>query len=74
MIAKLHLIGGLKDFVGGRNDFDVQAGRSVRETLAGIGINPDTVALVVVNEQHQMKDYIIQEGDAIRVLAVIGGG
>lgn len=74
MIAKLHLIGGLKDFVGGRDDFDVEPGRSVRETLAGIGINPETVALVVVNEQHQMKDYIIQEGDAVRVLAVIGGG
>jgi sulfur carrier protein ThiS len=74
MTAKLHLIGGLKDFVGGREDFDIEAGRSVRETLAAIGINPETVALVVVNEEHQMKDYIIQEGDAIRVLAVIGGG
>jgi molybdopterin converting factor small subunit len=32
------------------------------------------VALVVVNEVQQSKDYVIQEGDVIRVLAVIGGG
>ena len=74
MTAKLRLIGGLKDFVGGRDNFDVEPGRSVRETLAGLGIVPETVALVTVNEEHQTKDYIIQEGDAIRVLAVIGGG
>jgi sulfur carrier protein ThiS len=74
MTAKLRLIGGLKDFVGGKDNFDVEAGRSVRETLAGLGIVPETVALVVVNDEHQTKDYIIKEGDAIKVLAVIGGG
>jgi sulfur carrier protein ThiS len=30
--------------------------------------------MVSVNEEMQMKDYIIKEGDIIRVLAVIGGG
>lgn len=74
MNAKLRLIGGLKNFVGGRDNFHVAPGRSVRETLASLGIIPETVALVVVNDEHQTKDYIIQEGDTIRVLAVIGGG
>jgi len=74
MTAKLRLSGALKDFVGGIDNFDVEPGRSVRETLAGLGIVPETVALVVVNEEHQTKEYIIQEGDVIRVLAVIGGG
>jgi sulfur carrier protein ThiS len=74
MTASLRLSGSLKDFVGGRDNFDVEPGRSVRETLADIGIVPETVALVVVNNEHQSKEYIIQEGDAIRVLAVIGGG
>jgi len=46
----------------------------VRATLAALGIVPEVVALVVVNEQQQSKDYVIQEGDVIRVLAVIGGG
>lgn len=74
MAATLRLSGALKDVVGGRENFDVEPGRSVRETLAGLGIVPDTIALVVVNNEHQSKDYIIQDGDAIRILAVIGGG
>jgi sulfur carrier protein ThiS len=74
MAATLRLSGALKEVVGGRDHFEVEAGCSVRETLAGLGIVPDTIALVVVNNEQQSKDYIIQEGDAIRVLAVIGGG
>ena len=74
MTATLRLNGALKDLVGGKASYDVEPGRSVRATLAGLGIIPETVALVVVNEEHQTKEYIIQEGDAVRVLAVIGGG
>lgn len=74
MTANLRLSGGLKDVVGGRDRFDVEPGRSVREILIGLGIVPDTIALVVVNNEQQSKDYIIQEGDSIRILAVIGGG
>jgi sulfur carrier protein ThiS len=74
MGAKMQLSGGMKDITGGRDEFDVEPGRSVRETLVGLGIVPDIVALVVVNNEQQSKEYIIQEGDAIRILAVIGGG
>ena len=51
-----------------------QLDKTVRETLAALGIVPEVVALVVVNEEQRTKDYVIQEGDIIRVLAVIGGG
>jgi sulfur carrier protein ThiS len=60
--------------VGGLAEVQVEAGRTVRETLAALGIVPEVVALVVVNEEQRSKDYVIQEGDVIRVLAVIGGG
>jgi sulfur carrier protein ThiS len=60
--------------VGGQAEVQVETGRTVRETLAALGIVPEVVALVVVNEEQQTKDYVIQEGDIIRVLAVIGGG
>lgn len=46
----------------------------MRETLSALNIPPEVIALVVVNEQQQSKDYVIQEGDVVRVLAVIGGG
>ena len=74
MTAKLNLSGALKDIVGGKASYDIEPGRSVREVLVSLGIVPEVVALVVVNEEHQTKDYIIQDGDVIRALAVIGGG
>jgi sulfur carrier protein ThiS len=70
----MQLSGGMKDVTGGRDRFEVEPGRSVAETLVGLGIVPDIVALVVVNDEQQSKEYIIQEGDTIRILAVIGGG
>jgi sulfur carrier protein ThiS len=60
--------------IGGQSEVQVEAGRTVRETLATLGIVPEVVALVMVNEEQRTKDYVIQAGDVIRVLAVIGGG
>ena len=60
--------------VGGQSEIQVEIGRTVRETLSALGIVPEVVALVMVNEEQRSKDYVIQEGDIIRVLAVIGGG
>ncbi|HEY5268864.1 MAG TPA: MoaD/ThiS family protein [Anaerolineales bacterium] len=74
MPATLRPSGSLRDLVGGHAEVQVETGRTVRETLAALGIVPEVVALVVVNEEQRSKDYVIQEGDIIRVLAVIGGG
>jgi len=74
MPATLRPSGSLRDLVDGQAELQVEVGRTVRETLALLGIVPEVVALVVVNEEQQSKDYVIQEGDTIRVLAVIGGG
>jgi sulfur carrier protein ThiS len=74
MPAILRPSGSLRDVVGGRAEVEVETGRTVRQTLESLGIVPEVVALVVVNEVQQSKDYVIQEGDVIRVLAVIGGG
>ncbi|MBE3067016.1 MAG: MoaD/ThiS family protein [Chloroflexi bacterium] len=74
MPATLRPSGALRELVGGLAEVQVEAGRTVRETLAALGIVPEVVALVVVNEEQRSKDYVIQEGDVIRVLAVIGGG
>jgi sulfur carrier protein ThiS len=74
MPAILRPSGALRDLVGGQAEVPVKTGLTVRETLAALGIVPEVVALVVVNEEQRTKDYVIQEGDIIRVLAVIGGG
>lgn len=74
MPAILRPSGALRDAIGGQAEVQVETGRTVRDTLTVLGIVPEVVALVVVNEEQQSKDYVIQEGDVIRVLAVIGGG
>jgi sulfur carrier protein ThiS len=74
MSATLRPSGALRSYIGERDQIQVESGRTVRETLDALGIVPEVVALVVVNEEQQSKDYVIQEGDVVRVLAVIGGG
>jgi sulfur carrier protein ThiS len=67
-------LGMLKNYIGDMKETTVDAGISVRETLMNIGINPDLVAGVFVNDEQQTKDYILQDGDIVKLLAVIGGG
>jgi sulfur carrier protein ThiS len=74
MKATLRPSGALKTYIGGKTEITVEAGHSVRETLSALNIPPEVVALVVVNEEQQTKEYFLQEGDVVRVLAVIGGG
>jgi sulfur carrier protein ThiS len=74
MTATIRPLGMLKDYLGDLNETTVEAGISVRQTLGLIGINPDLVAGVFVNGEQQSKDYVIQDGDIVKLLAVIGGG
>jgi len=74
MPATLRPSGALTAYIGGKSEIAVEAGRTVRETLSALNIPPEVVALVMVNEAQKTKDYVLQEGDVVRVLAVIGGG
>jgi sulfur carrier protein ThiS len=74
MPAILRLSGALRNFNGGKSEVQVQPGHTVREIITGLGIVPETIAVVVVNQEQQDKDYIIQEGDDVLVMAIIGGG
>jgi sulfur carrier protein ThiS len=74
MSAKVRLGASLKILLDMKDEFNVEPGESVRETLLLRGIKPELVALVSVNGEMQSKDYVIQEGDEIRLLAVVGGG
>jgi sulfur carrier protein ThiS len=74
MPATLRLNAYLKNLIGATEEMFVEPGHSVRDTLAFLGIKPDLVAMVSVNGVMQTKDYVIQEMDTIRLLAVVGGG
>ncbi|MFH2038255.1 MAG: hypothetical protein ABIJ65_02350 [Chloroflexota bacterium] len=64
----------IKELLDGKNEFEVEVGLSVRDTLLKLNINPELVALVIVAGEQRSKDYIIQENDIVKVMAIIGGG
>jgi sulfur carrier protein ThiS len=74
MPATLKPIGALARYCGGRESIAVESGVTVREALSRSGISPELVALVLVNQEHRRKDYVVRDGDVIEVLAVVGGG
>ncbi len=74
MSVTLRPYGILKSYIGDQKEMIVAAGHTVRETMTTLGIPPDVVAGVFVNDEQQTKDYVLQEGDIVKLLAVIGGG
>ncbi len=74
MPAKIRPIGSLKTYTAGQPEVPVEAGRSVRETLAALGIPSEVVAGVFLNDVLLSKDYVVKEGDILKLIAVIGGG
>jgi len=64
----------LKNYIGDRAEVAVESGCTVREAMTMLGIPSEVVALVLVNDAQQSKDYVLQDGDEVKLLAVIGGG
>jgi len=74
MTATVRPFGMLKSYIDNQNESTVEAGRTVRQTMIDLGIPPDVVALVTVNDEQETKDYVIREGDLVKLIAVVGGG
>lgn len=74
MPAHIKPTGALKNYTGGQAEVDVEAGRTVREAITALGIPPEIVAMVLVNDAQQPKDYILQDEDVVRLIMVVGGG
>jgi sulfur carrier protein ThiS len=54
-------------------EFEVKAGMTVRDALLKIKIEPDSV-LITRSGELITDDEILQEGDDIKLIAVISGG
>ena len=75
MPVTLRPIGHLQSMVDNQTEITVPSGISVREALALIKIPSELVALVVVNGVHTTdKGTILNDGDVVKLMAVIGGG
>lgn len=74
MSAKVRPFGILKSYIGGEYETTVESGITIRQAMVSFGMPPEVVALVLVNDEQESKDYIIQDGDYVKLIAVIGGG
>ncbi len=75
MSVTLRPIGHLKSMVNNQAEITVAGGISIREALNIIHVPSEVVALVVINGVHTTdKDTILNDGDVVKLMAVIGGG
>ncbi len=74
MATRLKPLGHLKQYFEGQSEVLIEPGQSVRELLLGKNIKPELVAGVIVNGGLESKDYLIRDGDEIKIMSVMGGG
>lgn len=74
MSAVIKPIGVLKQYTHGMDEVVVDSGISLQETLIALGIPPEIIALVLVNNEPSDKMHILSDGETIQLIAVIGGG
>lgn len=73
-------IGSLKHFcssVNNGNDrlvVEDREGRSLKEVCQEIGLPLNLISVYVVNGKAESKDYVLQYGDEIKLIAAMGGG
>ena len=53
---------------------EIEAGKSLREILTGIGVDPAFVAFAVKDEQLKRLDYVPADGDVITLQPPVSGG
>jgi sulfur carrier protein ThiS len=74
MSVTIHLVGQLKSIFNNQSIINVDAGQTVRDILVSAQVMPVMVAGVVVNGDLQSKDYILQDQDDVKLIAVMSGG
>jgi sulfur carrier protein ThiS len=72
--ATLLLVGMLKGYCDGKSELQISAGKTVRQVLGEVGIPAELVALVTVNGRQEDKNYLVQAGDLVKLMALMGGG
>lgn len=74
MHASLRPMSQPKQLLNNQTEVTVQAGKTVRETLLILQIKPEIVAGVIVNDALESKDYLLQDGDQVKLMAVMSSG
>lgn len=75
MSVTLIPVGGLKAYAGGREQVEMDSGSTVEQLLERAGIEGALVAAVIDEEDELVTlDYRPQDGERLKLIAVMGGG
>jgi sulfur carrier protein ThiS len=72
--VELTLVGLLKRYGPARASLVVESGQTVRDVIREIGLDPDLVAIVMVNGRQKSKSHPLEPGDRVKLLPMVGGG
>ncbi len=69
-------VGMLRQYVDGQESLVMEgwAGRPVRDLLTSLGIPSPIVGAVLIHGQLVFKDHLLQEGEEIKLIPLVGGG
>jgi sulfur carrier protein ThiS len=70
----LRLVGLLKKYGPEKASIHMEPGQTVRDAILSVGVNPDQVAIVMVNGRQRSKAHRLQPGDEVKLLPMVGGG
>ncbi len=54
--------------------FEAACGQTVHEMLRRLAIEPDLVAMVLINGRQVPKDTVLRDGDLVKLIPFVGGG
>lgn len=72
--VQLTLVGLLKKYAAADTPSTIQPGQTVSEVIAALGLEPDLVAIVMVNGRQEFKSYHLRGGDRLKLVPMVGGG
>ena len=71
---ELTLVGLLRRYGPAQVALPIESGQTVLDVIGQLGLNPELVAIVMVNGRQRFKDHALHPGDRVKLLPLIGGG
>lgn len=72
--VQVTFVGLLKKYVPGQSSLTIKPGQTVMEVITDLGLDPQLVAIVLVNGRQRFKSYRLQDGDRVKLVPIVGGG
>ncbi len=72
--VELTLVGLLRKYGPAHTSLTVKPGETVVDVIRELGLNPDLVAIVMVNGRQRSKADPLDPGDRVKLVPMVGGG